>query len=324
MSHVPCLQSTNTSAELSFLTAPAPGSNDLLQIIVTADMGYCEVGKFDYLWQDLTARTPLIASMGSSTLGPCHLCPSLLPRHAACAARAGRHSLLHKERLCRSLLSCHGRSRCSQFVTMLSFGATDSSLEWEASYPNPITTTPPGTLQALKTQVGTALKGVSYAAPGGGLAWTTLPSRQLHLSLSMHLTMQPVISPCQVCMPTWTLCQISGSQIWHSASFPICTSPSIVCAVQFNNAYNGNWLSFCAGRQVGQSAAAILYLLCMQELCGNRLQCCSLCFLWCTDMCGACTLVLTAGKWMLQVANAIINDQTNKSLFLLNGASLLP
>lgn len=99
--------STNTSAELSFLTAPAPGSNDLLQIIVTADMGYCEV---------------------------------------------------------------------------------DSSLEWEASYPNPITTTPPGTLQALKTQ--------------------------------------------------------------------------------FNNAYNGNWLSFCAGRQV---------------------------------------------------ANAIINDQTNKSLFLLNG-----
>ncbi len=89
MSHMPCLQSTNTSAELSFLTAPAPGSNDLLQIIVTADMGYCEVGEFDYVWQDLTARSPLIASLGYSTLGL--LSPmSLTTAQACCMCCASR------------------------------------------------------------------------------------------------------------------------------------------------------------------------------------------------------------------------------------------
>ena len=94
-----------------------------------------------------------------------------------------------------------------------------------------------------------------------------------------------------------------------------------MCAMQFNNAYNGNWLSFCAGRQVGQSAAATLYL--SQQLCGSRLWYGSLCFLCCGLLCWACTLSLTAGGWLLQVANAIINDQANKALFLLNGASLM-
>ena len=82
---------------------------------------------------------------------------------------------------------------------------TDSSLEWEASYPNPITTTPPGTLAALKTQVGSGrtpgfpLKACHATDVGGGLAETAgLPGRQLHLALRMHLTMQAMISPCLI------------------------------------------------------------------------------------------------------------------------------
>ena len=64
LSHVPWLQSTNTSAELSFLTAPAPGSNDLLQVIVTADMGYCEVGEFNLSLAGLYSQAPSCCKAG--------------------------------------------------------------------------------------------------------------------------------------------------------------------------------------------------------------------------------------------------------------------
>ena len=42
-----------------------------------------------------------------------------------------------------------------QFLAIADLGycETDSSLEWESDYPNPITYTPPGTLAALKVEV---------------------------------------------------------------------------------------------------------------------------------------------------------------------------
>ena len=42
-----------------------------------------------------------------------------------------------------------------QFLAIADLGycETDQSLEWESDYPNPITYTPPGTLQALKVAV---------------------------------------------------------------------------------------------------------------------------------------------------------------------------
>lgn len=42
-----------------------------------------------------------------------------------------------------------------QFLAIADLGycETDMSLEWESDYPNPITTTPPGTLAALKVAV---------------------------------------------------------------------------------------------------------------------------------------------------------------------------
>lgn len=45
-----------------------------------------------------------------------------------------------------------------QFLAIADLGycETDSSLEWESDYPNPITYTPPGTLAALKVEVSLA------------------------------------------------------------------------------------------------------------------------------------------------------------------------
>ncbi len=42
-----------------------------------------------------------------------------------------------------------------QFLAIADLGycETDSSLEWESDYPNPITYTPPGTLAALQVEV---------------------------------------------------------------------------------------------------------------------------------------------------------------------------
>lgn len=42
-----------------------------------------------------------------------------------------------------------------QFLAIADLGycETDMSLEWESDYPNPITTTPPGTLAALQVAV---------------------------------------------------------------------------------------------------------------------------------------------------------------------------
>ena len=95
LSHMPWMQTTNTSAELSFLTAPAPGSNDLLQIIVTADMGYCEVGEFVLSLAGLDSQAPLIEKLGWSPhnrdgphLVPCCRCPLPKLRRAAWPAQS--------------------------------------------------------------------------------------------------------------------------------------------------------------------------------------------------------------------------------------------
>lgn len=96
-----------------------------------------------------------------------------------------------------------------QFLAIADLGycETDMSLEWESDYPNSITTTPPGTLAALKVAV----------------------------SVYHCCTKCPAL-PC----PTWLHCLLT----------------LLLCAVQFHNAWEGNWLSFCAAREVTNAMIA--------------------------------------------------------------------